>query len=837
MSNGIGLIAGIALRETRGGLRGFGVFLACLALGAMAMTLVGSLAAALENGLEADARRMLGGDLELRQIYRPLPPKALTYLILRGAKVARLARMRVMVHPPKGGSTLADLKAVDQAYPLVGELSLKGGGDARAVLDAGGALAAPNLAARLGVKVGDELRFGRAKVRLGGILAVEPDRAGSFFSLAPRLMVGWKALKASGLLSPGSMVYFTYKIALPSGISPKQMQSELEKRFDTSGWRFRLLGRTGRGLGRAMQNMSLYLTLVSLGALLVGGIGVAGAVETHLESKKSTIAAMKCLGATGGQVFGVYLGQTLIFALIGTLLGMLLGVATAFIAGDYLSGLLGVRVDMAIYPARLAPAGACGMLTALAFSLMPLSAAARVSPARLFRGAAEAVPPKSTWPARLGSAVSFAALLLVMLLTTHNQALAWGFAGVMLAGALALGGCGWLVKRLAAWLPRPKDPRLSAALGNLHRPGAATGSVIFSLGLGLTVLVGVYLIDANILNQIERGIPNRAPSYYFLQIPSYSMGELRELINSHPGVSDLEARPTLRARISKIKGVPAQKAEVGREASWAVRGERGISFARKAPPTDDIVEGRWWPEDYAGPPLISLDDRLAKGFGVKPGDSLTMNIMGRELTARIANLRRIDWGSMRMNHSIIYSPGALAGAPFNYIATVHAEEDAEGPLFKDVSKRFPDLAVVYVKDVLTELIALMTRISLAVRSMAGLTLLAGLLVLAQALRTGLTRRYYEAVVFKVFGATKRDLLVSLAAEFGLLGGVSAILAGILGTAGSWAFIAFFTEVPWLFLPAPVIMITLGGLGITIVLGLLGVRRILKSKAAAVLRNP
>ena len=837
MSNGPGLIARIALRETRGGLRGFGVFLACLALGAMAMSLVGSLAAGLEAGLKADARRMLGGDMELRQLYRPLPDEALDYLNRRGAKVTRLARVRVMAHPPVGKASLADLKAVDRLYPLVGELTLKGGGSARAVLEAGQALASPDLANRIKVSVGDEIGFGLTKVRLGGLIQVEPDRAGSFFALAPRLMVNWSVLEKSGLLLPGSMVYYFYKVSLPPEISPQQMQSELEGRFKTSGWRIRLLGSRGRGLGRAMQNMNLYLTLVSLGALLVGGIGVASAVENHLEGKKSSIAAMKCLGASGAQVFGIYLGQTMIFALLGTVLGMLLGLAAAYGAADYLAAELGVRVEMGLYPLPLAAAGAGGLSTALAFSLAPLSAAARVRPARLFRGFAQATPPRPSWQARLGSAAAFACLLCVMLLTTHNRSLAWGFAGLMLGSALVLWACGYGIKRLAARLPRPRNPRLAAALGNLHRPGAATSSVIFSLGLGLTVLVAVYLSDANILDRIERGLPDKAPSYVFFEVPKQDMPGLRSLLAKQPGTGHLEARPMLRGRISAINGVPSAKAKINPEVSWALRGERAMSFSATAPPEDAIVKGKWWQPDYKGPPLISLEDRLGRGFGVGPGDTLGLNIMGREITATIANLRHVDWRNMRLNYSVIFSPGVLDGAPYVYTATLHAQDEAEAGIFDAVSREYPDLALIYVKDVMAELIAMFKRISLVIRSMAGLTLAVGLLVLAQALRTGLTRRYYEAVVFKVFGATKADPLLSLGAEFGLLGAVAALMAVLLGAVASFAFIDQFIHSPWRFIPAPVVLISLGGLAVTIVLGLLGVRRILNSKAAKVLRNP
>jgi putative ABC transport system permease protein len=847
VNNGPALILRLALRETRGGLKGFTVFLSCLALGVAAMTLVGSLAASLEAGLKTDARRIMGGDLEIRQIYQPIAAEAISYIESQGARISRLAYLRVMVRPQKGRSTLAALKVLDANYPLVGELSLKGGGDPqKALAGAGGfseakglpgALAEQNLFTRLDLKVGDVVQLGGVKLRLTGIIDKEPDRASAGLRLAPRLMVNWAALKDSGLIQPGSMVYYVYRVLLPEGITPEEMRDQLKERFDASGWRLRVLTQSGRRVGRTINNMSLYLTLVSLAALLVGGIGVAGAVENHLEAKKSSIAAMKCLGASKRQVMGIYLSQVMLFAALGTFVGILAGLLGYYFAAGYLAGLLEVKVVLGLFPAKLASAAACGLLTALAFTLTPLSSAALVSPARLFRGAAESQAPPSSWSSRLYSALSFIALFGVVLYTTSDRSLAWGFALAVLGSALMLGIFGWLIKRLAAHLPRPKDPRLAAALGNLHRPGAATANVIFSLGLGLTVLIAVYLVDANIRYQVESEMPKQAPTFYFLDVPSGDIDDFRKLVSAQPGLTELTAQPALRGRITRLNGTPADQVKVAPQVSWALRGARWLSFADEMPKQGGLVKGQWWEPDYKGPPLISFDADLAQGFNLDIGDSLTINVLGREITARIHNLRKIDWRTLQLNYSIIFAPGVLEGAPFTYLASAHTAEDSGDRLFSAVSKAYPNVATVNVKELLSEVTALLQKVSLAIRSMAGLTLIAGLLVLSQALRTNLTRRYYEAVVFKVFGATKKDLLYCLAAEFGLLGGAAAIMAAGLGSLASYAFIAYFTRQEWTFIPLPVVLIITGGVLATVFMGLLGVRRTLKGKAMGVLRNP
>ncbi len=835
----LGLAFRLSLREMRGGLRGFGLFLCCLALGVGAMTVVGTLSGSVEVGIRKDSRKLLGGDLEVRQSHLPVPADALRFLRERGG-VSEGVRMRTLARSAAGVPALVELKAVDAAYPLFGVLRLKSGialADALAEEDGVyGAVAEPALLARLSVGVGDRIRLGDAWFRIAGIITREPDKAGGGFNLGPRLMVGLKSLAATGLLRPGSVVSYYYKVKLTEPADPEGVKRELKTRFPGAGWRVRdPASATGR-LNHFLGHMTSYLTLVSLASLLVGGIGVAGAVRSYLEGRNHSIAAMKCLGAGRGLIVSVYLFQTLILALAGSALGIGGGLLFSAAASSLIGDLLGVGVSVGLDPKTLLTASAYGVLTALAFSIWPLSAAGSVSPARLFRGYADVAPGKPSPRAGAATVLSLMALYALTWGATGNTRLTAGFAAAAVIAVALFWVFARLLMKAAACAPRPKGPRLRQALANIHRPGALTARVFLSLGLGLTALVAVVLVEGNLQDRLERGLPEIAPSYFFLGVQASQIEAFSKVVRSAAGVTRMESRPFIRGRITRINGVPSDDVEIEPVVRWVLRGDRVITYAGKMPSGTILTEGEWWPEDYRGPPLVSFDAGIARGFGVGVGDTLTLSVLGREIKTRIASLRKIRWTSLGLNHVIVLAPGALDGAPITYLATAYAAPESEPDLFRTVTRRFPNIVPVYVRDVLRSVSEVLGTIGVAVRTMASITLVAGLLVLVGALRANLKSRHYETVIFKVVGAARRDIILSMAAEFALLGLATALLASLLGSLISYYFVERVFRGTWVFLPVPLITITAGGVAATLILGLTGVRSVLSRKAWPVLRN-
>jgi putative ABC transport system permease protein len=837
----------LALRELRSGLKGFNVFTACLALGVAAVACVNGLNVSVERGLSVNARSILAGDMEVRLQGAGAQKEAFAFMQSMG-DVSEYVAMRAMARPEKsaGRAAVSELKAIDAAYPLYGEVLTASGRDihtffAQAQSDAGEpypALVERSMLLRLNAEVGDIISLGAGTFRIADVIEREPEKTSQFFGLAPRVMIPLSALPATELVRPGSVLRYIYKIKLPGTADLKDAKSaaeDLRQAFPEAGWRIRTFDQAGSQVRRFFGDLSSHLTLVGLSALLIGGLGVAAAVRAHLSRKYTTIAAMKSMGAVRAQVTSTYLMQTLLLAAMATLLGLILGVVITYAAGLMLQLFLGVPVQSGIHMSALLPAGIFGMLTAMVFALPPLSAAGRISPAGLFRGYSLVDGSGPGWKVIAATCLCALALYLFLIAYSQNKPTAAGFGLAFLITAFAFHFLGKAVMWAAARLPRPGSPRLRQAIANLHRPGASTPGVVFSIGMGLTVLTAVLSADANLQNRIQRQLPEQAPSFFFLDIRNSQMEAFRQAVTSMPGVERFESTPSLRARIVKVNGVPADKAQIDPEFAWALRGERGLTYSAEMSDKINVTQGAWWPEDYAGPPIICFGDAMARGLGLGLGDTITFNVLGREITAEIAALRTIDWDSLSLNHSTIFAPGTLEKAPHSHIATAYAE-GFEDEVFAMAAGDFPDVVTVYVKDVLEQAAEIVSDIGVSARAVASVTLVAGLLVLAETLRANLRSRHYDAVIFKVLGATRRDILLSLAYEFLLLGAVSALFATILGSAMAFAFVSFVMKADFVLDAYSLLGPSIGGVFCCLALGLLGVRSAISRKAWPVLRN-
>ncbi len=834
----------IARRELRGGIAGFRVFLACLVLGVAAIAAVGSLSEAIHAGLVRDGRALLGGDVTLRLTHRPATDEQRRWLAGQG-RVAESAEMRAMARRADGTArTLVELKGVDAAYPLFGTLDLAPAMtvvEATAPRDAdgvrlwGGVIEA-NLGDRLGVGLGDRIAVGDAAVEIRAVIEREPDRSTGALVLGPRLLVARDAVEASGLIKPGSLVRFHYRIGLPDDSDIEAWVGELERAFPDAGWRVRDLRNPAPGLSRFIDRLTVFLTLVGLTALLVGGVGVSNAVRSYLDGKTATIATLKCLGAPAGLVFQAYLAQIMALAAVGIAIGLAIGALATPVAGWLIGDNLPVRLRLGLHPGPLALAALFGLLSALTFTLWPLGRAREVPGAMLFRDrvAPALARPRPSVIAAVG--VCVLALAATAIASADEQRFAWGFVLGAIAVFAAFRLAAWAVMRLAARARRPRNPCLRLALTALHRPGAATPGVILSLGLGLTVLVAIALIEANMSHQVNETLPEEAPGFYFIDIQPDQIERFTETVSAFPGVTAVDSVPMLRGRITRIAGAQAEQVEVPPDSQWALRGDRGLTWAATPPPSARIVAGEWWPEDYDGPALISFDEEIAAGFGVGVGDELTLNILGREVTATIANLRRIDWGTLGINFVIVFAPGVLNSAPQTHIATVHIDPASEGALEKAVIDAFPNVSAIRMKEALASVNRILGQIGVAVRSTAAIALVAGMLVLAGAVAAGHARRVYDGVVLKVLGASRREVLSAYVLEYALLGLVTAAISAGLGVVVAWVVITRVMHAEWTFFPSGVVVTTLLALAITVVFGFAGTWRALGEKAAPLLRN-
>lgn len=830
----------LAARELRGGATGLRLVLACLALGVMAIAAIGSLRAAVDAGLVANGRRILGGDIAIVGGAEPLPGTLTAWLEQQGAQASSIVQMRSLLVAGSGERQLVELKAVDAAWPLVGTARLSPPQPVQAALaDRGGRfglVAEQVVLDRLGLKPGDTARLGSATFAVRGALVDEPDRVATATLFGPRVLIAGAALPATGLIQPGSILHYELRAVLPPQLDVASAEQRLRTAFPGNLWRFRDARHAVPGIERFVDQTSLFLTLVGLTALLVSGVGTANGVRAWLDARAPTVATLRCLGASGRLVFQVCLLEIGALLAAGIVVGLLAGAVVPVVGLRLLRDALPAPPQLGIYPAPLALAAGYGVLVAGCFSLWPLGRAMRIPGAVLFR---TTVLPATTRPAAvvvLATALFAAALVALTVLASPDRRFALWFSAAA-AGTLLLFRLGaFALMRLAARAPRLRAPWARLGLANLHRPGAATPLLLVSIGLGLSTLAAVGLIEANMRRQIAERMPAQAPSFYFIDIQPNQLPRFEAILRDFPGVSDLRTVPSLRARVVAVNGVPADQVHATPQTAWALRGDRGLTYAANQPAGSKLTAGSWWPADYDGPPLLSLDAELARGWGVRVGDTVTLNVLGRDLTVRVASLRDIDWESLSLNFALVASPGVLAHAPHTAIATVRVEPGRQGAVLRAVTDALPNVTGILVADVLRTIGRLLRQVAAALGATGGLTLVAGALVLAGAVASAQRQRTREAVVLKALGATRRQILGAWLVEFGVLGAAAGLIAAAIGTGVSAGVMRGILESDWVFMPGILAAVVAGASVLTLVLGYASIAAALRAKVAPLLRN-
>jgi putative ABC transport system permease protein len=827
-------------RELRSGAGGLRIVLACLALGVTAIAAVGSVRAAIVGGLANDGRRVLGGDLEIAGGSQPLPDPLRQWLIARGARVSDVLQTRSMVIAPNGERQLVELKAVDGAWPLVGQAAFAPVGTVGQVLGAQeggfGLAVEPIVLDRLKIAPGAIVRLGNVTLPVRAAITTEPDRVASPSLLGPRVLISAAALPATGLIQPGALVQYDLRVLLPDGADPNAVIAAIRAAFPNQGWRMRTAHDAVPGVIRFIDQTSLFMTLVGLTSLLVGGIGVANGVRAWLTARTRTIATLRCLGASGQTVFLLCLAQVMVLSACGVAAGLVLGAVLPLVGLRLLSAWLPVPPEIGIFPGALALAGLYGLVTAACFALWPVGRAMRIPGAALFRDSLlpEHVRPP---PALIGANIVLAAILVALTITTGpDPRFAAGFC-VASVGALLvfrLGGSGLMA--LARAVPRLPTAWARLGVANLYRPGSATPLMLASVGLGLTTLASVTMIEGNVRREITEQLPSAAPSFFFIDIQDDQLAAFERLVRAQKGVQDLQQVPNMRARVVALAGVPVEQVHVTPATAWALQGDRGLTYADRPPEGTKLVAGAWWPADYTGKPLVSLDAGLAAGWHLKLGDTITVNLLGRDIDLTIASLRDIAWRSMSLNYAMVTSPGLLSHAPHSHIATVRVADAEQGALLRVVTDAMPNVSGIRVSDVLASIATLLQQVAAALTATGSLTLAAGALVLAGAVASGQGRRTQEAVILKSLGATRRQIRAAWLVEFGVLGAAAGLIAALVGSLASFAVVHFVMDAEWVFLRTPLAATILSCIVLMLAFGYAGTATALRTKVAPLLRN-
>ena len=824
----------IARRDFHARLRGLRLLFICLFLGVATLAAIGSLTSAITSELDRQGSEILGGDIEIAVTQREAGEEELA--AFRGlGTMSETIRTRAMASVAGNGTAvLTELKGVDGAYPLYGTLQLKNE-SAPVALAPDEIVVDEALVARLGVAKGSLIRYGSADFRVRGIIGKEPDRVGEGFTFGPVALTSMEGLRRTGLLQPGSLYESKYRIRLTPGADLKAATEGLEQRFPSAGLEIRDRNRAAPGASRFISRMGQFLSLIGLTALIIAGIGVGNGVASYLAGKRGGIATLKVLGAGSGDIARIYMLQIGAAAALAITFGLIVGavvpIGIVALIGDALPVAPGARLHVR----PLLSSAVYGLLIAFIFTLPPLARARTLPAAALFRSVVERRMriDRRTLAIVAGAAVALAALAVV---TARDPVFVAMVIGATIATLLVLLAIGWTVKRIAARLPRSRQPLVRLATANLHRPGAQTAPLVVALGLGLTLFVMLAAIQTSITAEITRSVPERAPNQFVLDIPSDGAERFEELVRGEALDAEVNLAPNLRGTITAFAGQRVAELEELPEGAWFLRGERGITYSATLPQNSELVEGEWWPADHGGPPLVSLDRQAAEVMGVGIGDTLSVSILGREIVARIASLREVNWDSLGLNYIMVFSPSALGGAPHSFTATITMEEGREGAVTRALLAAFPAVSVIDVGEVIGEVVVILDQMSLAIALAGSITVLAGIAVLIGAIAASRQARSYDSVILKTLGATRRQILGAQALEYGLLAVILSLVALGLGTAAAHYVITGLFEFAW----APDWAAVLGTLGagaiLTLAIGLIGSIPIMSVRPAAALRQ-
>ncbi len=852
-----------AARELRSGVAGFRIFLACLALGVAAIAAAGSTAEAFRQGLATQGREILGGDLRVSVENRRFTPEERAKFEALGRTVFAVGQA-AMAESPNGERRLVELRGVTPGYPLVGKVQLTGAPTLDAAFapdgEAAGAAIEQALFDRLGLKLGDQFLIGEAKFVARAILVSEPDRLGRGFSLAPRVLTSLKAVEDGGFLAEGLPDRGeTVRIALPNGADANAAARTLDPRRPRDGLGQRRPGgrqagppsggpgagdlqvrtrdEAANGVKRLIDQLEYFLGFIGLASLVAGGLGVAGAVGAYLEARKPSIATLKALGAEGVLIRNMYLIQVAVLALLGVGIGLAIGASAPLILGELARDKLPIPALFAVYPMPLLKAAAFGLLAAAAFSLVPLARARSTPPSALFR---RDLVGRIGWGLELWVTVLAGLGLAGLAIITAPTPLS---AVIMIVGVAVAFGLLALLGRGAAWaagkLRRFASGPWRIGLANLSGPRSAARTASPAIGLGVALLASVVLIQSSLLAQVSQVAPKTAPSMVFLDVPGERIDAFDATVTKAfgaPLTKDNFLRfPFVTGRIVALKGQPLDLSKIKDGERWAYDNDLQMSSFATEPDDAGVQEGRWWkPDDPA--PQVAMEIDAAKGAGLAVGDMITVNVLGRDIDARIAVLRKVEWGGFNPAFTIILNPRALEGAGMRWIAIAKASAAQEEAATRALGADFAEVNVISVREGLAQAVEMFDRLSLAVRGAAAVAALAGLLVLAGAIAAGARARAREAATLKVLGGSRGQILLAYGVEYGAVGLIAGVFGVALGYAAAWPVVAVIFEASWSVDWGGVAALVGGAAGLAAVGGLLAAAQALSRRPAPVLRT-
>ncbi|MHB1103434.1 MAG: ABC transporter permease [Devosia sp.] len=838
----------IGLLDMRGDMRRFGLLIACLAVGTALIAGVSSVGASIRQAVERDAAVLMGGDLELSRADRVATDEELA-LLARFGQVSNVIDTNVRAEAGDLDA-FVDLVSIGETYPLLGRIDspeLPAGETPFEFLSERegmfGALVDPLMLDQLGITVGDTLKIGSTPFEARGALRGLPDAPVRGFRLGLPAVITIEALAHLGDRTsplPGLGTFFRYKLRL-DGRDVEAGKAAVETALADPSWTVRS---ARDGLGPMVRYYDLFmrfLVIVGLASLLIGGVSVWTGISAYVGERANVIAILRSMGAGKARIFLHFFSQVATLAAVGVGTGLLAGASTALLALPIVGQAVGVNLPPTLHVQPLLVAAGVGLIIAFAFSYLPLQQAQGISPVTLFRSKGLAAAPVD-WRALLGSlqivplVLAAAGFLWLAVIMTDDPMLVAAFALVSVLAVvlfrIALAIASYVLERL----PEPKNRILRYALRDISGPGSNAPSVVVSVGLALAMLVVVLALEVNLRNEYLGASVFDAPTLVASDLFEDEVEALQALKNEGGDVTRFTATPMLRGALTAVNGTPAGALRPrGPEASFLLSGEVPLTYRTELPSTSRLVAGQWWPADYQGPALVSLHQSLRSGLGVDIGDQLTFSIFGETVSAEIANFRDYSWQG-GIDFLATFSPGVLEAYPATLLGAVTAAPGREDAVERHLAEAFPDVRFIAIGETLEQITAALGQLSLAASLVGGLAVGNGLLVLLGSLATGRRQRQADAVITKVLGAKRFEVLGVSVVHYMLLAAFAALLANPLGIALAWILTMVLLEVDFTLNSITLAAVDIGAIAITGLLGATTILRALSPRPALLLRE-
>jgi len=840
----------LAWKESRTARRRLLLYMSSIALGVAALVAIDSFADNLTTSVREQSRALLGGDASLttRAGMTPAADSLVDSLGRTGFGIARITEFGSMAAITQSGNTrLVQVRGVTNTYPLYGAVVTEPANAFARIRREHAVIVDPGLLVSLNARVGDSLSLGYSTFVIAGTLKQVPGDAGFVSVVGPRVFVSDQWLEETRLLTFGARASYETLLRMPAGLSATTWATRSKPVLEKMKLRVRTAAESQENVSEAINTLGSFLGLGGLVALLLGGIGVASGVHAFIRRKTETIAVLRCLGATSGQVLTIYGLQAAMMGLAGASVGVVLGIAIQLALPTVVRDLLPVDVSVSLSPTAIFSGLGVGVWVALAFALRPLVGVRNVSPLQVLRTQTDESAAKP-WYKDVPGLIVLAGIVASVIVLAISRAGSWK-AGLAISAAIALVLGLLLASASLLMLAARKVMRagwpyvVRQGVANLYRPSNQTRSVVLSLGFGAFLVSTLYLVQVALLNRFSLDAAASGGNVLFYDVQD-DQGAWMDTVITQAGHQLIQRVPIVTMRLAEVKGVPAKTAQAAAEAMkkapWPYTREYRSTYRDTIVASEKLIAGQWFdeaPKPPAGMYRVSIDESIADDLMIGVGDSLTWNVQGAMVRTIVTSTRKVNFARFEPNFFVVFEPAAIREAPkqFAVIAKVTGDT-AIAALQRDVVRKYPNVSSLDISLITRTIGDILNKVSTAIRFMAVFALIMGVPVLVSAVAATRRERLREGVLLKVLGATKAQIGRIMFSEYAVLGMLGALAGMVLGIGGAWALSRFTFKVPFTMAWGPAFAIAGLLLGITVLVGILTGREVFRETPMAALRD-